>query len=440
VRVAVLVMALVIAHGANAAAPVGSRTPPTTSAVLVLRGMTLVDGRGGPPLRDAAVVVRDGRIEQVGAAARVAIPPGATVLELAGASVIPGLVDAHVHVATDPDGFDADARERLTRAFRGGVTLVRDMGGDAVVLRELARWGADPSVPAPGLRYSALFAGPGFFSDPRVEASAHDGMPGAVPWQCAVRRQTNLRAAIGAARDAGASAVKIYADLMPDDIASIAREARRQGLMVWGHATVYPTIPNEVVDAGMQVLSHAMYLMWEFRTPMPGSYHAGRDSLRAMRVAPPTDSARLVTLFDTMASRGVLLEPTLCVTDSGTSLEVLGGWCTDVVRLAHARGVPLVAGTDNLIRRDQSAPNLHRELALLVAAGLTPLEAITAATLNGARAIGAERTHGSVERGKVADLVVLDGDPTADIANTRRVRMVIKGGRVPAPTQLSSNP
>lgn len=398
-------------------------------ATLVLKGMTLVDGRGGPPIPNAAVVVRRGRIERVGPAARVPVPPDATVLDLAGATVVPGLVDAHVHVATDPGGYDADARERLERVFRGGVTFVRDMGGDAVALHDLQTWGDDPAVPAPGLRYSGLFAGPSFFDDPRVKASAHGGVPGQMPWQCAVRPGTDLRAAVADAKDAGAAGVKIYADLAPAQVAAVAHEARRQGLMVWGHATTYPSTPGEVVNAGVQVLSHAMYLLWETRRP-PDRYHAGRDSLRAMAVVPPLDSVRLGALFDLMARRHALLEPTLCVTDSGGPLQLLGGWCRAAVRLARAHRVTLVAGTDNVIRRDQSLPNLHREMELLVASGLTPLEAITAATLNGARALGLEAERGTVERGKVADLVVLGADPTVDIANTREVRMVIKAGHV----------
>jgi imidazolonepropionase-like amidohydrolase len=423
-------------------APVRASTPDSVATAaapaprtLVLRGMTLIDGRGGAPIRDAAVVVRDGRIAKVGPAAHVKTPGGATVLDLTGATVIPGLVDAHVHVATDPAGYDADARERLGRAFRGGVTYVRDMGGDAVVLRALAAWSGDPAVPAPGVRYSALFAGPSFFVDPRVKLSAHGGPPGAVAWQCAVVPETNLRAAVSAAKGVGAVAVKIYADLPPEEVAAVAHEAHRQGLMVWGHATTYPTIPSEVVTAGVQVLSHAMYLMWETRRPVPDHYHAGRDSLRALTAPPPVDSVRLGALFDLMVRRHAMLEPTLCVTDSGSPLHALAGWCADAVGLAHAHHVPLVAGTDNVIPEGESLPAIHREMELLVAAGLTPLEAITAATANGARALGLENTRGTIEHGKIADLVVLDADPIADIRNTRRVRMVIKRGHV-FPTSL----
>ena len=131
-----------------------------------------------------------------------------------------------------------------------------------------------------------------------------------------------------------------------------------------------------------------------------------------------------------MVKRHALLEPTLCVTDTGSPLHGLADWCAAAVGLARTHHVTLVAGTDNVIPEGQSQPGIHREMELLVAAGLTPLEAITAATQNGARALGIERTHGTIEHGKVADLVVLDADPTTDIRNTRRVRMVIKSGHV----------
>jgi imidazolonepropionase-like amidohydrolase len=125
----------------------------------------------------------------------------------------------------------------------------------------------------------------------------------------------------------------------------------------------------------------------------------------------------------------VMLEPTLYVVEFQPSLQKILPWCRTVTGLAHRHGVRLVAGTDHVIGERDSLPNLHRELELLVESGLSPLAALTAATRNGARALGLGATHGTIEAGKVADLVVLDADPTVAIGNTRRVRMVVKGGR-----------
>jgi len=303
------------------------------------------------------------------------------------------------------------------------------MGGDAIALAELARRADSAGVGTPRVRYSAVFAGPGFFSDPRTIASAHGGVPGELPWLRAVRDTTDLRAAITAARATGATGIKIYADLPPERIAAVTAEAHRQHLPVWSHATVYPSRPSDAVDAGVNVLSHAMYLVWETQRPVPDSYQDGRTALRAL-ATPAVDSVRLGALFDRMHAKGVMLEPTLFVVEMQPSLQKILPFCRDVTGLAWRHGVDIVAGTDHIIGDTDSLPNIHRELELLVESGLTPLAALSAATRNGARALGLGADYGTIEKGRVADLVVLDADPAAAIGNTRRVRMVIKGGRL----------
>jgi imidazolonepropionase-like amidohydrolase len=403
---------------------------PGRSAVpdLVLRNATVIDGRGGPPVAGATVVIQDGRIAQV-ARGTVRTAPGAREIDLTGRWLIPGLIDAHVHVATDPTGRDANVRRTLADAFRGGVTTVRDMGGDAIALAELARWADSAEVAVPRVRFSALFGGPSFFGDPRTIASAHGGIPGELPWLRAVRDTTDLRASITSAKATGATGIKIYADLPPERIAAVTREAHRQHLTAWSHATVYPSLPRDAVEAGVNVLSHAMYLIWETQRPVPATYHEGRTALRALG-SPVVDSIALGALFDRMRSRNVMLEPTLYVAEAQPSLQKILPFCRDVTGLAARRGVSIVAGTDDILGERDSTANLHRELELLVESGLSPLAALTAATRNGARALGLDQTYGTIEKGKVADLVVLDADPRIAIGNTRRVRMVIKGGRV----------
>jgi imidazolonepropionase-like amidohydrolase len=395
---------------------------------LVLRNLTLIDGRGGPPVAGATVVIHEGRIAKV-ARGPVRTPPEAREIDLTGRWLIPGLIDAHVHVATDPTGEDANARGTLERAFMGGVTTVRDMGGDAIALAALARWSDSAGVPAPRVRFSALFAGPGFFSDPRTIASAHGGVPGELPWLRACRDTTDLRAAITAAQATGATGIKIYADLPPERIAAVTAEAHRRHMPVWSHATVYPSRPSDAVDAGVNVLSHAMYLVWETQRPVPDSYKDGRTALRALE-SPTVDSTALCVLFDRMRKKSVMLEPTLFVAELQPSLQKILPFCRDVTGLAWRHGVEIVAGTDHILGATDSIANIHRELELLVESGLTPLAALSAATRNGARALGLSERYGTIEKGKIADLVVLDADPTVAIGNTRRVQMVIKDGRV----------
>ena len=396
---------------------------------LVLRNLTLIDGRGGPPVGPVSIRVHDGRIAKIERGGAMKVPAGATELDLTGRWVIPGLIDAHVHVATDPAGRDANVRRALEHAFRGGVTTVRDMGGDAIALAELARWSDNAEVPVPRVRFSALFAGPSFFGDPRTIASAHGGVPGELPWLRAVRDTTDLRASMLAAKATGATGIKIYADLPPERIAAVTREAHRQHLPVWSHATVYPSRPHDAAEAGVDVLSHAMYLIWETQRPVPATYHEGRTALRALE-APALDSVALGALFDRMRSKKAMLEPTLYVAEAQPSLQKILPFCRDVTGLASRRGVAIVAGTDDIVADGDSTANLHRELELLVESGLTPLAALTAATRNGARALGREDDCGTIENGRVADLVVLDADPTVAIGNTRRIQMVIKSGRV----------
>ena len=396
---------------------------------LVLRNVSLIDGRGGAPVTAATVLIHDGRIAKIERGGAMHAPAGATELDLTGRWLIPGLVDAHVHVATDPTGADKDARERLARAFRGGVTTVRDMGGDAIALRELADWAAGDTVGAPRIHYSALFAGPSFFSDPRTIASAHGGVPGELPWLRAVRDTTDLRRAVAEGQETGATGVKIYANLTPAQLAAVAREGRRRKMPVWSHATVFPALPSDAVAGGVNVLSHATSLIWETQRPVPPDYHEARTAIRALD-PPVLDSAGLAPLFARMKKAKAMLEPTLYVSEIQPSLQKIAPWCRWVTGLAYRAGVALVAGTDDIGAEPDSLPNIHRELELLVESGLTPLAALTAATLNGARALGRDDDSGTVEKGKVADLVVLDADLTVEIGNTRRVRMIIKGGRL----------
>ncbi|HKP76670.1 MAG TPA: amidohydrolase family protein, partial [Longimicrobiaceae bacterium] len=211
----------------------------------------------------------------------------------------------------------------------------------------------------------------------------------------------------------------------------------RQGLRVWSHLSVDPGRPRDVVAAGADVVSHADMFVGQ-AMPLPPADTAVeaqrlvRDSV--LRVLSP-DDARLRDLIALMRRRGTMLDETLYVVAGAAAgsegrpnprYVALLHFAAEMVRRAHAVGVPIAAGTDAV---GGSTPNLHAELQLLAdSAGLTPLEAIRAATLNGARAIGAQDSLGTVAAGKLADLVVLAADPSRDIRNTQTVVAVVKGG------------
>lgn len=351
---------------------------------------------------------------------------------------MPGLIDSHVHLATDPSTTDPrDVIERrLKQALYGGVTSVRDMAGDARMLADLARAAMVHEIESPAIYYAALWAGAEFFTDPRTVAMSRGFAAGSVPWGLAIADSTNLALAVARAKGTGATAIKTYALLPAPLIERIADEAHRQGMKVWSHARVTPASPAQVIAARIDAVSHADMFVCVVNacTQAPTAAVYQRESATA---------PRLLTLYEDMKRRGVILDPTLFVyevlgkapgitAEQRLRLDARGAFGAAVTAAAHRAGVEIVAGTDSIGDGDiNKYPNVHAEMELLVRnAGMTPLAAMRAATYAGAKAIGIEKTHGSVEIGKAADLVVLDADPALDIRNTRSVRYVIRNGRL----------
>lgn len=431
-----IVLAAALALAVWAAHPSGQESKAET---LILRGVTLIDGLGGTPRANTTIVIRDGRVAEVrSGAAAATMPVGATELDVAGSYVIPGLIDAHVHLATTPRP-SAVLTALMQAALLGGVTAVRDMGGNGAIVAELARAAEASGAASPAVFSSAVFAGPDafWFTDARAAYFRNNRTLSDAPWLVRVDQSTDLRAAVTRAKAFGATGIKIYSHLTRSSVSDIANEARRQRLQVWSQSTIIPANPGDAVNARPSTLSHAEYLVWQGRTGVRTELF-GRPGgmVDAMNAVSP-DAEPIVRLLRTMRERSVMLEPTLYIgvqaaglaaDDQRPRIDQQTTYAASITAQALKAGVGIVAGTDAL---GGSSPNIHAELQLLVQrAGLTPVQAIQAATFNAARALGKSGDIGSVVVGRQADLVVLEQDPAADIRNTQTIRMVIRSGVV----------
>jgi imidazolonepropionase-like amidohydrolase len=405
-----------------------AQASPDSASQVVLVGVTLFDGTGRQVRPNQSVLVRGERIAAIFPTGSHPLPAGAKIYNLTGRFLIPGLIDTHVHVATDPSGEDSRVRteRRLRLALLGGVTAVRDMAGDVRALASLQRDALLGEIASPDIYYAALFAGPLFFADPRTHDASQGLIPGRVPWMRAITDATDIHQAVAEARGTGATAIKLYADLSGELARRVTTEAHAQGLMVWAHAALRPARPIEVVEAGVDAVSHASLVA----LAMDSARRA--TALHAPANQPlDLEDAGLDTLFSTMVRRHTIFEPTLLVfADKPPVLRLAAA----IAREAHRREVIIVAGTDTLGAAGSDSvtlPNLHRELELLVTlAGLSPAEALESATRDAAAVLGPQSIRGTIEVGKLADLVVLRSDPLLDIRNTRSIQWVMKRGRV----------
>lgn len=390
---------------------------------VIYSGATLIDGTAAAPRADMAIIVADDRIEAVLPAAGLTARQraGARVIDVGGQYVLPGLIDSHVHYATNPDRPRAEAE--LKRNIYGGVTGVRDMAGDARELAGLSRDALLNRIPSPDVYYAALVAGPSFFNDPRTVVAALGMQPGAVPWLYAVDDQTRLPLAVAQARGTGATGMKIYANLPGHLVRQLIAEANTQGFPVWTHMQVYPASPYD--SLGATAVSHVCMIARYVREAGKAAYgHANEPSYEGLSA----DDPEIRKYIAALAQSGTMMDATLSVyNDEGPRCRI--GLAGDITRAMHRAGVRIIAGTDTDNRGDDPFPVLDQELEKLVRhAGLTPQEAIIAATANAAAALGKQREFGTLEAGKQANMVFLRRDPLQDIGNLRSVVLTVKRG------------
>jgi imidazolonepropionase-like amidohydrolase len=408
--------------------------PPARGEVVAYQNATLIDVSGGTAA--VATIVVDGDvIREVGPSAAA---EGATVVDLGGRFVIPGLIDSHQHIATPPNRPVAEAA--LRRQVYGGVTAIRDMADDLRQIADLGRAARIGEIPGPDIHFAALMAGPGFFDDPRTWQVSQGETPGHVPWMQAITDDTDLRIAVALARGTGAKAIKVYADLPAHLVTAIVTEAQRQGIAVWAHASVFPASPSEVVGAGVDAVSHASLLAQETAAEPLSSYKtkAPIDVEALVRDGHP----KLDALYKLMLDKGTVLDATaslydwIAATADASDDETRerarsnGALSARLTADAYRAGVPISAGTDYENDPQDPFPSLYTEMAFLAQhCGMSAEAVLRSATVVGAQSMGAQDLMGTVEAGKLANFVVLTDDPRADIGHLRSVGLVVKRGR-----------
>ena len=407
---------------------------PGSPSATVYTNVTLIDGTGAPAAPGMAIVVQGERIVSVLSMAALTAHPidGAATVDLAGRFALPGLIDTHQHLGTTPNRPAAQAQ--LYRMIYGGVTAVRDMAGDGRFLADLARATRVEEIPGPDIAFSALMAGPGFFADPRTHSAAQGAAPGRVPWLQAVTPQTDMVLAVAEARGTGAAGIKIYADVPAAEVRRIIAEAHRQGFPVWSHGMIFPATPADVIEAGVDSVSHAPMLAFSLLDQKPATYRESRTvavDLAQVRA----DTTVLPALFAEMRRRGTILDATV-----HTFLEydlrkkptapARGPVAVEVAARAYRAGVALSAGTDFGAKPEDAYPALQTEMATLVSdVGMTPADVIRAATSTAARALKTDDEMGTVAPGKLANLVFVARNPLGDITALREVILTVKRGR-----------
>ena len=379
----------------------------------VIRAGRLIDGTGSAPRPDHAVYVEDSRIAGVGPATE--IPTDADVVDLSGSTVLPGLIDCHVHLVFSHSEYPLgdllaeDDQQLLLRgvaaarqALRAGITTVRDLGGRGGVTFRLRDAVASGLIPGPRI----MAAG-----SPITTTRGHCYFLG-----LEADGQAAVRAAARRELDSGANCLKIMAtggrmtpgtdigraQYTADEIRVAVDEACRARVTVAAHALGTAGIRN-ATQAGVNTIEHCNWLTPDGRVEL--------DEAVAAR----------------MAERGTAVVPTLV--PLARSAAALREQVVRSVRRMRELGVRVVAGTDAGVSLTPF-DSLPRELEILVSeVGLSPLEAIQAATGDAAQALGIADTVGSLQPGRAADFIAVDGDPSVRIADVRAVRRVIKGGR-----------
>jgi imidazolonepropionase-like amidohydrolase len=422
------------------------------TAPLFIEHVAVVDVNAGQVLPDMTLEIRGRTIAAMNRDGRFRVTRGATVINGRGKYLIPGLWDMHVHLSFPPSA----AQIFLPVMVANGVLGARDMHSFLSAIVSLKHDVASGSQIGPRL----FVAGP-----------AVDGPNSYLPAARIVRTPDEARTAVRELKAAGVDFIKVYSSLPKDLYLAVVGEAKSEGIPFVGHVP-YPVTAAEASDAGQRSLEH----LTEVDVGTSSDEAAIKaEEVEAMnqkhgyipdpnRLKSTFDSAKAGALFERFRQNNTWQVPTLVVfyqerqiadttlrgndsllvyipkllrdywrslpTNIAAKMVALYAVHADLVGRLNRAGVPMLAGSDCPNPYVYPGFSLHDELALLVHSGLTPAEALRSATINPATFLGVTDSLGTVAPGKVADLVLLDADPLADIANTKRIRAVIQGGRL----------
>ena len=441
---------------------------------VVVQNVTVIDGSGGDAKPGQSVLIRDGRIESIEPAASFRVPRGAEIIDGTGRWLMPGLIDMHAHVVLGPAQIGASggsmdvtdttvASWSLRTLLAFGVTTIRDPGGVASLAVAVRDSVARGQLIGPRI----LTAG---------DIINHTAFPGLAEQ---VRTPDDVRAAVRRQAGLGVDYIKLYTSLDSASVAAGIDEAHRAGKKVIGH--LFATSWTEAAGMGIDYLVHSFPLSPKLLTP------ERRAAWRAWMVRNAgfmfqwhefyePESAEADSMIEALVARRIPHDPTLAIFEAiawGDSARIidapdlvhappsmLENWRTAFtlsagftpadydrarrtwplvrrfVKQLHDRGVLLTTGSDANNPWVPAGPSLHREFELLVEAGIPPREVLRMATRNGAEALGILDQTGTVEVGKQADLLLLDANPEVDIASTRSIVWVMRGGTRWIPSDL----
>ena len=412
---------------------------------LAIEHATVFDAEARRMRPGTTVLIEGNTIRAVGADGTVSIPQGAERYDAAGRALLPGLWDMHIHPEPE-DGL---------LLLSAGITGVRDMAAEPVKRERMRSWESGETL-GPRIAYAGILDGPGPFQGPTSMLADNEA---------------DARRLVREIAGAGFQLVKIYSSVKPELVPAIVDEAHRNGLRVGGHVPAFMTA-EQAVRAGFDEIQHMNMLFLNFLFDKVQDTRTPARLTAVAEYAAELDfsSAAVRDFIALLASRKITVDPTLqlfenLITDRpgrvASAFAPLGDRLPPVIRRGlqegglpvptgreeryqesframqrmllalHAAGVPLVAGTDS-----GYGFALVRELELYVASGIPAAEVLQMATLGAARAAGQGERLGSIAPGKLADMILVDGDPSVDPGALRQLRLVVKDGALLEPEEM----